>query len=282
MKKIVCENAKKEKITFTYDFPFFLQAADGLHSIIGTVTTVASAFSVGESYSGTSIKKRPIVITGIIKDNFQENRETLYNIFSLDSEGTLYYYENDIAKKINYIVEEVDIAEKGVPRTFTISLICPYPYFKDVEETKISMSTWTPKFVFPIVSEQEVGIEFATKNLTTMGTIVNNTNIEFGITSHFRANGGVKKPYVVNVDTQERITIDIEMQAGDEIVITTHRNNKNITLTTNNIQNINNLMSYGSKFLQMHSGTNTLRAGAEEGETNLETNVYYSKEYGAA
>ena len=43
----------------------------------------------------------------------------------------------------------------------------------------------------------------------------------------------------------------------------------------------NLIMKYGSKFLQMHSGDNTLRAGAEEGEESLETKVFYSIEYGA-
>ena len=146
------------------------------------------------------------------------------------------------------------------------------------------MATWTPKFCFPMISEQNIGIEFATKNITTMGTIENNTNIDFGTTIHFIAHGNVTNPYIVNVETQEQILIDIEMTAGDEIIITTQRGNKNIELiedSTKIIKNINHLMRYGSKFLQIHTGINTLRAGAEISEENLETKVYYSNEYEA-
>lgn len=74
------------------------------------------------------------------------------------------------------------------------------------------------------------------------------------------------------------------MEAGDQIIITTHRGNKNviyIPTSTNEAENINYKMKYGSKFLQMHSGDNTLRAGAEDGEESLETKVSYSIEYGA-
>lgn len=285
MKKIVCENNKNNKITFTYDFPFFITSTDGLYDVKGDVSTVSSAYGIGESYTGTSVKKRNIVINGIIVDNFAKRRETLYNIFPLDTKGTLYYYEDDIERKIEYIVEDVDVSEKGVPRTFTISLICPYPYFKDIEESEASMSTWTPRFCFPMISEQDEGIEFATKNVTTMGTITNNTNIEFGVTIKFIANGKVVNPYLINVNTQEQIAIDpIEMEAGDQIIITTHRNNKHIFYipsATNEAEDINYKMKYRSKFLQMHSGDNTLRAGAEEGEESLETKVFYSIEYGA-
>lgn len=284
MKKIICENNNNNKITFTYDFPFFITSTDGLYDVKGSVSTVSSAYGIGESYAGTSVKKRNIVISGIIADNFAQRRETLRNIFPLDTKGTLYYYEDDIARKIEYVVEDIDIAEKGVPRTFTISLICPYPYFKDIEESEASMSTWTPKFCFPMISEEGEGIEFATKNVTTMGIITNNTNIEFGVTIKFIANGNVKNPYLINVNTQEKIAVNIEMEAGDQIIITTHRNNKNviyISTSTNEAENINYLMEYGSKFLQMHAGDNTLRAGAEEGEKSLETKVFYNIEYGA-
>lgn len=284
MKKIICENSNKNKVEFTYDFPFFLSTANGLYEKIGTVSTVSSAFGIGETYSGTSVKKRNIVITGIIKDKFLERRQTLYNMFPLKTEGTLYYYEDNIARKINYIVESVELEEKGIPRAFTISLICPYPYFKDIEDSKVSMATWTPTFVFPMVSEKDVGLEFATKNVTTMGTVTNNTNLEFGMTIIFTANGNVENPYLINVETQEKILVNITMEAGDQIIVTTQRNNKNIQyipVATGIAENINYLMEYGSKFLQIHSGENTLRAGAETDEENLTTIVSYSVEYEA-
>ena len=285
MKKIICENNRnKNKLTFTYEFPFFLTSADGLSSVMGEVATESSAYAIGETYSGTSIKKRNILITGIIKDNFQERRIALYNTFPLKSEGTLYHYENNIQRKISYIVESVDIGEKGIPRAFTISLICPNPYFTDLEESEVSMATWTPKFTFPMISEEGIGIEFATKNITTMGVIINNTNIEFGVTIKFIAHGRVVNPYLVNIETQERMLINIEMEADDEIIVTTQRGNKNVIFVPDSTkigQDINYLIEYGSKFLQMHMGENTLRAGAEEEEENLETKVFYSNEYEA-
>lgn len=284
MKKIICENEKKDRITFTYDFPFFLLEADGLYKKEANVSTSSSAFGIGENYEGTSIKKRNIIISGIIKDNFLERRSTLYQLFPHDSEGTLYYYENDVKRKINYIVEDVEIEEKGIPRTFTVSLICPYPYFTEIEETKISMASWSPAFCFPLEIQEDVGIELGTKNMTIMGTINNKTNIEFGLTITFIANGNVLNPYIINVETQEKMQLNKQMKSGDMIIVTTKRNNKDIIYipdATGRVEEANYLMKYGSKFFQAYPGVNTLRAGADEDEQNLTTQVTGSIEYEA-
>lgn len=284
MKKIICENLKKERIIFTYDFPFFLNSIEGIYKKEGDVSTSSSAYGIGENYEGTSIKKRNIEISGIVENDFVERRNVLYKLFPLRTEGTLYYYEKDIERKIRYRVEDVEIEEKGIPRAFHISLICPYPYFTDIDESKVSMASWTPLFHFPLIIDKEKGMEFGSKNVTTIGVINNDTNIEFGVTITFTANGNVNRPYIINIETQEKIQINKQMKVGDKIIITTQRNNKDITFIsdeTGEIENINYLMEYGGKFLQMHSGINTLRAGAEEGEQKLTTTVTYSKEYEA-
>lgn len=51
MKKIICENNKNKKITFTYDFPFFITSTEGLYDVKGSVATVSSAYGIGESYA---------------------------------------------------------------------------------------------------------------------------------------------------------------------------------------------------------------------------------------
>lgn len=40
-------------------------------------------------------------------------------------------------------------------------------------------------------------------------------------------------------------------------------------------------MTYGSKYLQIPSGTNTFRSGADSGEDNLETTIEFLPEYEA-
>lgn len=282
---LIYKNHKGDMITFTYKPPFLLSICDGFHETVGTVNSVSSAYGVGTTWNGTSIGQRDLTIKGTITDNIQENRLLLYDMFPLNSEGTLYYYEGDIERKITCLVEKVSIPEKkGFTRDFSISLVCPNPRFSALAATILSMATWTPAFKFKLVIQKNKGIKFGTKNTTSMGTTENTTEIDYGMTIKFKANDTVKNPYLFNVTTRDIIQIEKTMSAGDQIIITTHIDNKNViykNAVTGEEENINYLIMYGSKYLQVPSGTNTFRSGADSGEDNLETTIEFLPEYEA-
>lgn len=282
---LIYKNHKGDMITFTYKTPFLLSICDGFHETVGTVNSVSSAYGVGTTWNGTSIGQRDLTIKGTITDNIQENRLLLYDMFPLNSEGTLYYYEGDIERKITCLVEKVSIPEKkGFTRDFSISLVCPNPRFSALAATILSMATWTPAFKFKLVIPKNKGIKFGTKNTTSMGTTENTTEIDYGMTIKFKANDTVKNPYLFNVTTRDIIQIEKTMSAGDQIIITTHIDNKNViykNAVTGEEENINYLIMYGSKYLQVPSGTNTFRSGADSGEDNLETTIEFLPEYEA-
>lgn len=282
---LIYKNHKGDMITFTYKPPFLLSICDGFHETVGTVNSVSSAYGVGTTWNGTSIGQRDLTIKGTITDNIQENRLLLYDMFPLNSEGTLYYYEGDIERKITCLVEKVSIPEKkGFTRDFSISLVCPNPRFSALAATILSMATWTPAFKFKLVIPKNKGIKFGTKNTTSMGTTENTTEIDYGMTIKFKANDTVKNPYLFNVTTRDIIQIEKTMSASDQIIITTHIDNKNViykNAVTGEEENINYLIMYGSKYLQVPSGTNTFRSGADSGEDNLETTIEFLPEYEA-
>lgn len=282
---LIYKNHKGDMITFTYKPPFLLSICDGFHETVGTVNSVSSAYGVGTTWNGTSIGQRDLTIKGTITDNIQENRLLLYDMFPLNSEGTLYYYEGDIERKITCLVEKVSIPEKkGFTRDFSISLVCPNPRFSALAATILSMATWTPAFKFKLVIPKNKGIKFGTKNTTSMGTTENTTEIDYGMTIKFKANDTVKNPYLFNVTTRDIIQIEKTMSADDQIIITTHIDNKNViykNAVTGEEENINYLIMYGSKYLQVPSGTNTFRSGADSGEDNLETTIEFLPEYEA-
>lgn len=282
---LIYKNHKGDMITFTYKPPFLLSICDGFHETVGTVNSVSSAYGVGTTWNGTSIGQRDLTIKGTITDNIQENRLLLYDMFPLNSEGTLYYYEGDIERKITCLVEKVSIPEKkGFTRDFSISLVCPNPRFSALAATILSMATWTPAFKFKLVIPKNKGIKFGTKNTTSMGTTENTTEIDYGMTIKFKANDTVKNPYLFNVTIRDIIQIEKTMSAGDQIIITTHIDNKNViykNAVTGEEENINYLIMYGSKYLQVPSGTNTFRSGADSGEDNLETTIEFLPEYEA-
>lgn len=283
IKKVVCQNSRGNQVTFSYAFPYFLDSIEGATEVDGKVNTITSAYGVGSKYVSSNISERNIVITGSVKrDNITEKRQNLYKIFHKKDKGTLFYYEEDKAYKIDYYVETIEFAKSKVVDKFVISLICPSPYFTDLEESQVQMSNWIPSFEFPLEIPADTGIEFGYKNTNSLVTIENDTNIEIGMRIVFTASDDVENPKLINITTQEELEIEKTMSAGDVITVTTYLNNKNIILSSNGEEiNINNYLKFGTKFLQIHTGSNTFKATAKSGENSLVTEIYYLTNYEA-
>ena len=71
--------------------------------------------------------------------------------------------EDEETRVIDYKVEELEIGEKGVIRNITISLLCPDPFFRDLEDLSVcavitmisrhsSLFRWTGFTLFQITS----------------------------------------------------------------------------------------------------------------------------------
>ena len=118
--------------------------------------------------------------------------------------------------------------------------------------------------------------------MSTLSNVENDTNISIGMNIKFTIADTVKNPTLININTQEKMIIENEFIAGDTISITTYINNKNIILTRNGeSKNINNFLKFGTKFLEIHPGSNTFRATADVGAENLTTEIKYLTNYEA-
>ncbi len=284
-KKIICKSSNGYIIEFAQSFPFFLEEITGIHEISGKVATVKSAFGVGSKYVGTSINDRPITITGHFRSRLEDRtpqRDILYKAFPLKESGTLYYYEEDIVRKIDYQVESVKTVDKFGFDSFQIDLLCPSPYFTDAEETLVQLSNWNKLLTFPLIIPDGIGIEFGSKSLSLLATIVNLSNIEIGMRIIFRAEGNVVNPSINNVTTGESLKLNQSLKNGDYIEITTYINQKNIYVTIDNeTVRKNNTLVFGSKFLQIHHGTNIFKMDADSGLDKLMVELYYYNHYEA-
>lgn len=284
-KKIICQNSYGYKLEFGYSFPFYLDSYSGIHSYDGNVATIKSAFGVGVSYIGTSVNQRSINLVIAFKDGSDliTRKQQLYNIFPLKDHGTLYYYESDVERKINYYVENVNLVRKANYVYATINLLCPSPYFMDSTETIASLNNWDKLLTFPLEIPEGTGIEFGSKNSSTAIEIENNSHISYGLTITFIANGEVVNPTLTNTKTGEIMKLNYTMELGEQIVVTTYNNDKTITHidSSDNETNITNSLVFGTKFLQAPNGVNKYTTSADSGSSNLDCTISYYNYYEA-
>ena len=224
MKTITCRNDAGLEAVFTYDHDsceYFLVSCDGIYSVKNAVSTSQNATTDGTTYNGEGLEQRNIVITANIRRNHRQNREFLSRVFKVHSEGTFIHEEDGDRREIKYRVENIEVAETGVIRPATISLICTDPYFTDAAGTiKIEMSQWYDDWEFECEIPEE-GMEFGHRETDTIKQVDNESTKDVGITITLEADDKVVNPIIYNQTTNETLKLLCTMLPNDKITIKT-------------------------------------------------------------
>lgn len=286
-KKIICRNEDNVQIEFSYEdeADFFLISCDGIYSVSNNVVTSENTMTDGSTYQGSTTKQRNIVITAEFDSDYQSRRDFLYKSFKPKSLGTFFYYENEEQRQIDYIVESIDIDEKGVCRNAVISLMCPDPFFKDQADATVTMAGWEPIFEFEhefTDEPEELGIRVA----ELVKNIENDSAADYiGIEVIMEALGAVRNPALYHTQQDIRIQIGTEefpfdMEAGDVVRITTGTNEKDVYLIKNGEEKkINEYLDEDSEFIQLTHGSNTFIYDALQGVDYLNVTINYRFRY---
>lgn len=282
-KIITCRNEDNVQVEFSYDeyAEFFLVSLERAYSVSNNVVTSANTMTDGSTYQGSTTNQRNIVITAEFDQDYQARRDFLYKCFKPKTPGTLIYTEDGGQRQIDYYVESIDIDETGVSRNATISLVCPDPFFKDMQDVTVTMSGWEPCFEFPheFTEDQE---EFGVRIEELVKTIGNDSAADYiGIEIYMEATGCVKNPALYHVQQDIHIKVGTEsfpliLEPGDAVKITTGTNEKNVYLVSGgNTEKINEYLDEESEFIQLVHGQNTFIYDADEGIDYLNVTIKY-------
>lgn len=292
---IKCTN--EDGVSLTVDerslVPFILASADGIYDAKNSVYISENSMIDGAIYQGSVAKYRNIVLRLIDVSNdtatFAENRDLLNQVFKEASLGTLEFTEGDApTRKIDYYVETLDSSAEHDRRIHDISLICPDPFFYDINSVTEEMASWVSAFEFEFESPS-TGFVFGYKSQERIKTIENvAAEDNIGVTITITASGSVTNPSITRIESDESITIGhsgktFEMQNGDIVTITTASGNKHVTLTrSGTTSEINHYLTEDSVFVQLMRGANSFGFDADSGESNMAVEISYKLKYARA
>ena len=281
MIKIICENYRSEKMTFSRTPKMWIESVSGLGADY-EVTTSKNSGQDGENYTGATASKRNIVmVLDVPKRRMDDAKDRLYSFFQPRSVGILYYYSGNIARKIRYYVESIEPEESGLVRTITISLICPDPKFYALTDDLTELAVWEGLIEWPL--EIIEPFEVTRKINSLIGNVYNPSAVPMGLTVTFCASGTVTNPSLYDVNRQELMQVNTTIHAGDQIVITTADGNKHVKLISGGVtSNINNLMAYPPHWLQAQQGDNLYRYNADDGIDSLSVSILSTQAYWGA
>ena len=277
-------NTGKE-ILFTpskYLSSFWWNNADGLDGIDNNLYTIKGANQDGESLTGKNLQARYIMVEGQICTEPMIARRKMLSIINPKYTGKLVYTDGTITRWIPCEIQKAPVISRdGKFPNFQIEFYCPYPFWRDGDGNSMKIADialWVPAFQFELEIPAD-GIEFGYRSPSLIVDVTNDGDVETGIMVEFRAVGATSNPSIINVNTQEKLSITHDMEAGDIIRVSTGYGEKRAELEKGGIvTNIFNSVDADSTWLQLDVGDNLLRYDATETD-NIEVSIYYDAAY---
>lgn len=269
MYRIILENMKGEKLELTNNPAYTITSIDGLYPPSAAINTSTMATMDGSKFNSSRVNERNIVIELAIESPAEENRINLYKYIKAKQFIKLYYINDSRDVYIEGYVESMPIQLFEIKQKAQISILCPFPYFKNIKENIIDLASVISEFEFPF-SIPEEGIAFSVLEVQTEKSIINYGDVPNGIIIELIATGSVLNPKIYNVETREHFILNFEMQPSDKITINTIKGEKGVTLLRDGIEsNLISCLAVGSTWFQLSPGDNIFTYEADEYIENL-------------
>ena len=259
------ENAQGEVLVLTGDEPRWqVYRITGLNPPKGQINTTEIAGMDGAWFNSSKLDVRNIVIYLKINGDAETNRLTLYRYFQTKQKLTFFFSHSQRDVYIEGYCETVQVSPFDRSQVMQISILCPFPYFRNVGGEIVLFDFSQGLFEFPFSIDGDDPIPFAERDEYSVAQVVNNSDEDVGtkitIQNNY-ANDGIR---VVNVQTGEKFQLDYSFDVGDVIVIETETGHKSAQVTRSGV--VTKLFPYisiDSVFLQLHPGVNRIKAEAK-------------------
>lgn len=268
MYQFIVENQRGEQLRLTQNGNYYLEV-QGLNPPQASVITTKIAGMNGSLYNSASTNNRNLVLSIQILKNVETNRIALYDYLKVGEWVKCYYSNNSRNVYIEGYVETFEDNFFVQNQTVQASIVCPQPYFRQIDDVISDISNVSYLFEFPFAID-EPGVAFSEFNEFLIANVINNGDITTGIIIQLTASGTVENPSIINAGTRERFILDFTMVAGDLITINTVEGQMDITLLRDGIEsNIINSVVDGSVWLQVPAGTSSYTYRADTGLDDL-------------
>lgn len=137
---ITVENSKGQRLALTETNGYAITDVQGLSPAPSNVNITGIAGGNGSMYNSAMIPQRNIVLTVYILPSIETHRNALYAFLSPGSMITLHISNNGRTGHISGIVESFDGTFFTAAENFSISILCPDPFFTGASHTEALVS----------------------------------------------------------------------------------------------------------------------------------------------
>lgn len=254
-----------------------VQGSHNMHAYVG---------QVGKSVTNTVLDVREVEIVGwVIADSCEEmaERKLKLNRFVTPTQplnvfykgySLTFYPESSVAYSQEFVDNNDTICK------FLIRGIAADPTFTSANEKRMDAAGIISLFHFPLVIPNQPdppgGFVFGYRRPSLITKVANRGAVPTGMRILFTARGAVTNPYIILVETQEQFKINKSLVAGEKIEVSTVVGGKYIRGTLGGkTTNYFRYRDLDSVWLQLAVGENNLRYGADNGDDQLDVEIYF-------
>lgn len=244
---------------------------------------------VGESIVSTSVRSRPISITGWVVDGYagtlQERCDFLNTFISPVEDYELEYRDKKIRFRPDYSIQYSRETTKNnrLVRMFLISGTCPFPLFSDAEDTAVQFDKKKKMFRFPTDFGQSAPLVFAEVGRAFSADVYNKGGFSTGAVIRMRFTGEVQSPRVKSLTTGEFIGVNRTFSRGEQLEISTTPGSKRITLLAEDgtRKDLISKRDFQSTFFQLRPGVNRIALDFDDlsQRPNVDVTLYFTPLY---
>lgn len=287
---MIITNSRGDSIDFGHHFKLI---DDFELSGLDADVNYTKSTSDGSNYQNTKLSNRDFNVEFFIerqmKDSWwiEEQRKLAYKVFNPKTNP----FRIDIVTKggeeyyLDANLESVPSFPKGFDNDNLLWLkgllqfSANDPYFYEKAATKVDIAAWIGAFEFPLEIPEE-GIEMGYRSESLIQNVLNSGQMTTGMIIRFTSTSSVSNPSLTNVNTYEVLKLNISMEGGDVIEVSTYTGKKTVTLIQNNVKyNIFNSVDLNSTFLQLEPGDNLFRYAADVGLDSLEVSMLFTNRF---
>lgn len=252
---------------------------EGLNPPKAQVNVTNIAGMDGAKFNSSKLQTRNLVITVKINGDAEANRIQLYQYFPTKEQVTFYYSNSHRDVFIKGYVNSCEVNPFSQNEQMQISIICPQPYFKAIDEVIADISNTTALFEFPFSINQGEPIPFSSYEDNRITEVFNDADDMTGAIILIKVLADVDDILIRNILSGDTFELNYQFEAGDRITVNTNSGEKSVKLLRDGvISNIFSAMVQGSVFLQLASGINyfayQIDSGANDQYVNIEFSFY--------
>ena len=286
---LIFENQNGQRLDLLNNRKYFkLIAAEGLHGIETDFSETESPFTDGATLDNVRALPRGIALKFALCGDVAASLDIFHAVVKSKQTGKIYKREGDRETKIQGRVTVPPYTRLSSAVTVELNLYCGQPYWEDVQELIGTISEILDLLYFPEDGRgfPVEGVPFGAINAEKVQTITNDGDTSVGLTIVINALGEVARPRIsCSTGTQNGwyMQLNTTLKDGDEVVISTHRTAKAITINSSAYVEgvpILSLLEYsGDNWLQLETGENTFNITSDTENARIYFYIYFSRRW---